>query len=136
MRALQICLFVIALNFGFCLISPCNLFGGHVGPAGKTVESFSLDSALVVGAVIGLLMAGGAVIAGWTFKTSSVLSAFLAIYVFSVSMFTSVMNQMINAIGVDIPSATVFTGVILALYATVGVFGALQLAGTPAGTME
>jgi len=135
-KFMHVCLFIVCFNFAFLIITPMGLFGGGVGPAGVGTTDLNIASMIAVSITVGALALGGIVIAGWTFKTSSVLTAFLGIYTSSSIVFGLLFAQLLAAIGVGIPSTAVITGVILALYGFVGVEGAMQIAGTPYGIMD
>lgn len=136
MKFIHIALFVVCFNFAFVIISPMGLFGGGVGPTGVGAGDLNIVSMIGVAAIVSALALGGVVIAGWAFKTSSVLTAFLGIYIASSALMLTIFAQLIAAIGVGIPSTAIITGVIIALYGFVGVEGAMQIAGTPYGIME
>jgi len=133
MRWMNICMFLICLNAGFVIVSQMNLFNG-LGIAGA--DTTSLTGPLVVGALISGLAVGGIVIAGWSFKSSAVLTEFLAIYVASAIMFHTTLSAMIYGMGVSVPGIGVIDTVLLGLYAFLGVEAAMQIQGTPFSQME
>ena len=135
MKAMHICLFVICINLAFSLLAPTGIFSG-VGPAGTSTGDINILGMIGVAGLVAMFVAGGIVIAGWSFKSSAVVTAFGAIYAASVTLMTSILAQMMMISGVPIPSTGVITGVIIALYAFVGVWGALQIGGTPTGPMD
>jgi hypothetical protein len=136
MKFMHVCMFIVCFNFAFLIITPMGLFGGGVGPSGVGTTDLNITGMIGVAVIVGALALGGVVIAGWTFKTSSVLTAFLGIYVASSALMLTIFAQLMAAIGVGIPSTAVMTGVITALYGFVGVEGAMQIAGTPYGIMD
>jgi len=133
MRWMNICMFLICLNFGFALVSYMDLFNG-LGIAGA--DTTSLTGPLVVGALISGLALGGIVIAGWSFKSSAVLTAFSAIYISSVIMFHTTLSAMIYGMGVSVPGIGVIDATLVGLYAFLGVEASLQIQGTPFGPMD
>lgn len=126
MRARDISLFVICVSLAIPLIAMTDIFAGPTG--GSTG---SIMAIFAVGAVVGILAAGGVSIMGWSFKVPAVLTAFLAIYGFSATMITTLTLQIIKPIEV----AAIFSGVFIALFAVVGYFAALEIAGGPHGPM-
>jgi len=69
---------------------------------------------------------------GMSFKTPAVLTAFLAVYVFCSGMLVALVGQMIRPWEVAATFSTLFT----ALFAVVGYFAALEIAGGAHGGME
>lgn len=118
-RARDVSLFVICVAIAAPLIMMTGIFG--TGPAGGT----GIESAFVVGVVVATLAAGGVSVMGWSFKTPAVLFAFGTIYVFSAALMTTMVAQLIRPAEV----AAIFVGVFLTLFAVIGVWAALEIAG-------
>jgi len=135
MKAMHVCLFVICINLAFPLLAPTGIFNG-IGPAGTSTSDINILSMVGVAGFVAMFVAGGIVIAGWTFKTSAVVTAFGAIYAASAALMLSIIAQMMAISGVPIPNTGVITGVLTTLYAFIGVWGVLQIGGTPTGIME
>jgi len=133
MRARDVSLFVICVGISAPLIMMTGIFSA--GP-----EGFSTDyirNAFVVGGaagVITMLAAGGTSIMGYSFKVPAVLGAFLTIYVFCVGLITTLVGQMFALVGAGI--AAIFSGLFIALFAVLGYFAALEIAGGPHGPFE
>lgn len=134
MRARDIMLYAICVSIAAPLIVMTCIFGA--GPGGTNIGL--IKSKVEVSLVIGILAAGGVSIMGWSFKVPAVLTAFLTIYVFSVGMIETLTIQMIMGIGTEYAGeiAAVFSGVFLALFAVVGYFAALEIAGGAHGPFE
>lgn len=128
MRARDIMLFVICIGVAAPLITLTGIFS--TGPAG--VSTGEIMGYFAAGTIIAALAGGGVSIMGWSFKVPAVLTAYLAIYVGCTAMMTSLIAQIIQPWEV----AAVFSTVFIALFAVVGVFGALEIAGGPHGPME
>lgn len=128
MRARDISLFVICVAISAPLIATTGIWSS--GPAG--VDASSVISMFSVSAVVGILAAGGVSIMGWSFKVPAVLTSFMTIYVFCAGMLTTMVAQMIRPWEVAATFSTVFA----ALFAVVGYFAALEIAGGPHGGME
>jgi hypothetical protein len=128
MRARDIALYVICIAIAAPLVTMTGIFSA--GPAGENIST--LQSSFVVSAVVGILAAGGVSIMGWTFKTPAVLTAFLGIYVFCSSLIVTLTAQMIPNSGI----AAIFSTVFVTLFAVVGYFAALEIAGGPHGPFE
>lgn len=127
MRARDISLFVICIAIAAPLVMATGIFSS--GPEGADVTT--IGSAFVVSTVVGVLAAGGATIMGFSFKVPAVLTAFLAIYVFCSTLIVTLTGQMIPKAEV----AATFSMVLVALFAVVGYFAALEIAGGPHGPM-
>lgn len=128
MRARDISLFVICVAIAAPLVLMTDIFSS--GPAGADAES--IKSYFAVGVVVGALMAGGASILGFSFKVPAVLSAFFIGYTFCATLLTTLTAQMIPQAEI----AATFSLVLVALFAVVGYFAALEIAGGPHGPME
>jgi len=128
MRARDFSLYLICVALATPLVMLTGVFSA--GPEG--VGTSAILSTFGVAAVIGMLAAGGVSIMGWSFKVPAVLTAFGAIYIFCAAMMTTMVAQMIRPWEV----AAVFSGVFVALFAVVGYFAALEIAGGAHGPME
>lgn len=133
MRARDISLFVVCIAIAAPLIMLTDVYSS--GPAGT--DTSEITSIFVVSVVVGLLAAGGASILGFSFKTPAVLTAFLGIYVFCSALLVTMTGQMFAVANPASPEiAVIFSGVFTALFAVVGYFAALEIAGGPHGPME
>jgi len=127
MRARDISLYVICVAIAAPLIAMTGIFA--TGPAGMDVSTIA--SIFGVSVVIGILAAGGVSIMGWSFKVPAVLTSFLGIYVFCSTLIVTLTAQMIQ----NWQIAAVFSGVFVTLFAVVGYFAALEIAGGAHGPM-
>lgn len=125
MRARDISLFVICVAIAAPLVMMTGVFSA--GPAGADVST--ITSAFIVSFIVGVLAAGGATIMGFSFKVPAVLTGFLAIYTFCSTLIVTLTGQMIPVWEV----AVTFSGVLVAMFAVVGYFAALEIAGGPHG---
>jgi len=130
MRARDISLFVICMSIAAPLIMMTDIFSA--GPAGADVSTIA--STFGVSAVVGVLAAGGAAVLGFQFKLPAVLTAFLSAYVFSSGLLVTLTAQMLSPWGWGISGT--FSTVLTALFAVVGYYAALEIAGGPHGPME
>jgi len=127
MRARDIALYTICVAIAAPLIAMTGIFS--TGPAG--VDISTIASTFGVSVVIGILAAGGVSIMGWSFKVPAVLTSFLGIYVFCSTLIVTLTAQMIP----NWEIAAIFSGVFVTLFAVVGYFAALEIAGGAHGTM-
>lgn len=133
MRARDISLFVICVAIAAPLIIMTDIFSG--GPEG--VSSGDITSTFLVSAVVATLAAGGTSIMGFSFKVPAVLGAFLVIYIFCSALLVTLTGQMLAITNPASPEiAMIFSGVFVALFAVVGYFAALEIAGGPHGPYE
>jgi len=139
MKAYHVALFVICICLAFPLLEPTGVFNG-IGPAGSTAEELktlpNYSSAFLVASVVTALGLGGMVIAGWSFKTSSVLGAFCIVYIFASSFMETFLWTLMNSSGLTHSENLLIIGVLTTLFGFIGVWGAIQLAGTPTGIMD
>ncbi len=130
MRARDISLFVVCVAIAAPLVILTGIFSA--GPEGAS--SGSIVSAFGVSAVVGALAAGGTSIMGFSFKVPAVLGAFLVIYVFCSALLVTLTGQMLAITNPASPEiAVIFSGVFVTLFAVVGYFAALEIAGGPHG---
>jgi len=129
-------------------ISPTN----PIGPAGSSLEEMKsglhYDEVFGVAAVVGLLVVGGVVFLGISFKTSAVIGAYSVVYGFAAGFMEAFLAQLLHvstsinpATGLPIPFLSgseilLITGVLTAVFGFIGVWGAIQLAGSPTGPMD
>jgi hypothetical protein len=126
-RAREISLFVICVAIAAPLIGMSEVFMGT--PDGTDISA--VTSVFTVSTVIGILAGGGVSILGFSFKVPAVLSAFLGIYIFSTALLDTLVLQMIQPWEVG----ATFAGVFAALFAVVGYYAALEIAGGAHGPM-
>lgn len=127
MRARDISLYLICVAVAAPLIAMTGIW--ITGPEGMGTSAIA--SVFTVSIVIGILAAGGVSIMGWSFKVPAVLTAFLGIYVFCSTMMVTLIGQMIHPWEI----AAIFSGVLITLFAVVGYFAALEIAGGAHGPM-
>lgn len=120
-------LFTICVGLAAPLVMLTGIFSS--GPQGV---STGIVEALFASLIISGLAAGGVSIMGFNFKVPAVIMAYLALYVGCSAMMVTLIAQMIKPVEV----AAIFSGVFVALFAVVGVFGAIEIAGGAHGPME
>lgn len=132
-RARDIALYTICIAIAAPLVVMTGIFS--TGPAGMDVSAIS--AIFGVSVVIGILAAGGVSIMGWSFKVPAVLTSFLGIYVFCSTLIVTLTGQMIAGMGTDYAwaIAAIFSTVFITLFAVVGYFAALEIAGGAHGPM-
>ena len=128
MRARDISLFVICVAISAPLIATTGVWSSN--PAGA--DYTTIAGMFSVSALVGVLAAGGVSIMGWSFKVPAVLTSFMLVYSFCATMLVTLIGQMIHPWEV----AVIFAGVFTTLFAVVGYFAALEIAGGPHGGME
>jgi len=136
MKAYHIGLFIICICLAFPLLEPTGIFS-HSGPGNVSLETMPhYSDAFLVGGVVLVLVAGGIVIVGFSFKTSAVVGAFGLVYIFSVASMEAFLWQLMGISGLTHSESGLIIGILTALFGFIGVWGALQLAGTPTGIMD
>ena len=121
-------LFTICVGLAAPLVMMTGIFSaGPQGTSTSVITGYFGISAIVAG-----LAGGGVSIMGWSFKVPAVLTAYLGLYVGCSSIMITMIAQMIKPVEV----ATIFSGVFIALFTVVGVFGALEIAGGAHGPFE
>jgi len=136
MKAYHVGLFICCICLAFPLLGPTGIFNS-AGPGSVNLETMPhYSDAFLVGGVVLALAAGGMVIGGFSFKTSAVVGAFGLVYIFSVASMEAFMWQLMNISGLAHGESLLIIGTLTGLFGFIGVWGALQLAGTPTGIME
>lgn len=128
MRARDIMLFVICVGLAAPLVMMTGIFSS--GPQG--VSTSAITGYFGISAIVAGIAAGGVSIMGWSFKVPAVLTAYLGLYTGCSAIMITLIAQILQPIEV----AAIFSGVFIALFTVVGVFGALEIAGGAHGPME
>jgi len=131
MRAREVSMYVICVAMAAPLVTMTGVFSA--GPSGVTAEY--VKNAFMVSGVVGVLASGGASIMGFSFKVPAVLTAFVGVYAFSAALLTTLVGQLIAGFTGAWDVAATFSGVFTAIFAVLGYYAALEIAGGPHGPM-